>query len=178
MAFLMIASLLSACECDVKSAEQLIEEADIIFRGELSNVSENIEGCNETGTWNNAFLVLEVYKGTVAERINIQSPPPDKDPCGMVPDRGREMMVYAVNIPGFREYESNLCAGTKIIEDADPDLALLGDGVPPEGVGCGALPAVRGLWAALFFAWFVSHRRRLRRVQASPLARSPSVAVR
>jgi hypothetical protein len=157
MALLIAAALVAACECEPAAPEQLIEQADAIFRGTLSNLSENVEGCGETGTWNYSILVTAVYKGEVVERVNVQSEQPDADACGMGVEREGEFLVYAKKLENFREYFSSSCMGTKSVAEAEADLALLGPGEAPGDVGC---LAVRAEWALLVVALMAGTGRR------------------
>jgi hypothetical protein len=161
MAFL-ITMLLGACQCDVANVPELIDAADVVFRAELTNLSENVEGCSETGTWNFSFHVLEVYKGEVAERVNVQSDPPDASPCGIPPEREGEFVVYARKLDNFREYRSDLCMGTKLVKDAA--LEELGEGHAPGNVGCYAVSSLQTLGWLIAIAGLL-HRLRLNRAE-------------
>ena len=68
------------CICDNSAdLETLIEDADLIFRGELRSLSEDWEGCTRTGGWNYAMEAYEVFKGKAEARINIRSQAPGND---------------------------------------------------------------------------------------------------
>lgn len=159
MAILMVSLLLGVCECPTDTVAERIERADVVFRGELSNLSEDVRGCSEVGQWNHSMLVKEVYKGEVVERVAVQSPAPDIDPCGVEPQRDDDMLIYATETDGYRVYETGICMGTKPMEEAEEDLAELGPGTPPGEVGgCFHEPPAVGIgW--LLLLGFVARRR-------------------
>lgn len=179
MAFL-VAALLAACDCEPTTPAELIEQADVIFTGELSNLSEDADGCSGNGSWNFAMLVLEVYKGEVAERVNVRSEAARAESCGMPVTREGRFLVYARKLENFREYASDLCMGTKKIEEASVDLTLLGDSTAPGDVGCMAMPFNRDTWMFVTLVWLVRSRRLRARSSTPepPAPRPPTAAAR
>jgi hypothetical protein len=161
MAILMLSLLIGVCECPTETLAERIERADVVFRGELSNLSEDVRGCSEIGQWNHSMLVKEVYKGEVVERVAVQSPAPDLDPCGVEPQREGDMLIYATETDGFRVFKTELCMGTKPIEEAEDDLDELGDGTPPgEAGGCFQEPPAVGIGWLLVLGFVVRRRSR------------------
>lgn len=135
MAFLVLA-ILSACTCDTSTLTDLVNGADAIFIGELSNLSEDAEGCSGRGSWNYAILVHEVFKGEVKERVNVRSTAQGPNSCAIPVKKGERFLIYANKVDNVREYHSDLCMGTKAVDEATADLTLLGDSYPPGDVGC------------------------------------------
>ena len=88
----------AACDCEpVVSPQEYIDAADVIFRGKLTNLSEDFEGCGVDGTWNHAFKVREVYKGQLDQRVNVRSAPPGADSCTIPGEIDGEFLVDTTN---------------------------------------------------------------------------------
>ncbi len=153
------------CICDNSAdLETLIEDADLIFRGELRSLSEDWEGCTRTGGWNYAMEAYEVFKGKAEARINIRSQAPGDNSCGIPVEREGEFLVYATKVNEYNEYESTICMGTKTIQEATDDLDLLGPGEEPEyrPMACSSLVLTPQIMLLGLFAIYGLKRRRVR----------------
>ena len=73
--------------------------------------------------------VLQVWKGTIARRVDLFSAE-DRDDCGDALEEGREYLVYASRAPNGRLIIP-YCSRTRPITRAAEDLAALGSGISP-----------------------------------------------
>lgn len=148
------------CECPEARLDDKIEAADLVFRGELRALSEDWVGCSERGRWNYAMEALEIYKGPRDQRINIRSPRPGPESCGIEPERDAEYLVFATRVNEYLEYRTTVCMGTKFATDAEGELRRLGPGEDPVPPSCRAGIAPELIW---LFGGVLGWRSRRRR---------------
>lgn len=154
----------SSCVCPAQTVQEQIDAADVVFRGELRALSEDWVQPGEPGSWNYAMEALEVWKAELAQRVNVRSPSPNDSDCAVPIEREGEFLVYARRVNEHDEYASDACMGSKRIEDATADLALLGEGHAPIPFSC-ASTASGGLTAWTVVLLLSMIRRRWRRVK-------------
>lgn len=158
------APLWAECVCEASQEPQaLLDAADVVFRGTLQALSEDWDGEIGTARWNYALRVDEVYRGAVEERVSVSAPSPHGDGCSVDIVYDTAFLVYAKRKNDYGEYRSDRCMGTKPIAQAAADLALLGEGYPPEPFSCAAgVGSRRGIGLLLTVALLWSARRRSR----------------
>ena len=126
--FLFIGQILGvnsahACECTPLSPVQARDSADIILSGTCVQVESNWI----SGGMKFAFQVDEYWKKRV-DQLFIVTTPFQKE-CGVPFEEGKEYLIY---VRKKFTPKTDICLGTKLLEVADADLALLGPGSSPQ----------------------------------------------
>jgi hypothetical protein len=125
-----------ACSCDVATASQQFDGADVVFVGEMT------EATGVGSTTNQAyfrFAVDRVFKGAVGTEMEIQSPS-QGGACGLTPIADEPFLVFASDEPRNNGVmRASTCNGSRPVQDAP--LEGFGPGEPPDPEV--ALPAHR-----------------------------------
>lgn len=141
----------SACMCAIEGspkerAEEAIADSDAVFSGEVVDLekappdTEMLEGTMLTvmgGGERKATVTLrvsEVWKGPKQQAVQFTTPVADGISCAHPFKEGREYLVYA---NGEQDLRVDGCSETKMLPEADADLALLGNDSekPKDGAG-------------------------------------------
>jgi hypothetical protein len=130
-----------------QTAENYFETANAVFSGKVINVNTPVTGLiggDDPVSVN--FEVYKYWKGSPLKNILIRTGIGGGD-CGYQFEEGREYLVYTFERDGVSR--TNICSGTKLLAQAEGDLAILSDGSAPIDVG------VNGLENELFvqFSW-------------------------
>ncbi len=153
---------LAQCSCpDAQTLQEQITEADAVFTASLWALSEDWDDRQGADGWNFHLELHDIYKGDdVYARVNVRGNAPTDDECSVNLDRDTVYLVYATLANEYGEYNSDLCMGTKLLEDADADLALLGEPTKPVADSCSSLGLSAGLWLLSGPLLVVGRRRR------------------
>lgn len=141
----------SACMCAVEGgpkerAKGAIADSDAVFSGEVVELekappdTEMVEGTMLTvmgGGGRKATVTLrvsEAWKGPKQQTVRFTTPVADGISCAHPFKEGRQYLVYA---NGERNLRVDGCSETKILPEANVDLALLGNSSekPKDGAG-------------------------------------------
>lgn len=134
-----------ACDCpEPPPPTDALEDADAVFAGEVTSLRE--VGDEGPGPWLLARIeVTEVWKGEVHEVVEVRTHAHGAT-CGYGFEEGRADIVYA-SIDDEGRFRTNLCARTAPLDQADEDLAALGDGEQPRrGDAVGEVDDGRAGW--------------------------------
>jgi len=149
----------SACTCGIEGspkerARGAIAGSDAVFSGEVVALekeppeTEMVEGTMLTvigGGGREATVTLrvsEAWKGPKQQTVQFTTPVADGISCAYPFEEGREYLVYA---DGEQDLRVGGCSETKMLSEADTDLALLGNGdQSPEDVAGKALSDTSG----------------------------------
>ena len=172
-----------ACECvEASSAEDRLDEASAVFKGRVVgmefeswpfDIDSTAVPPEEPITVE--FVVHTVWKGRVSRITHLNTA--RAEPCGFPFSMFQDYLVYADGKTGSLEVRA--CSRTQLVEDAQADLDVLGDGHPPgpgtRGVvrpatlDCFAQPdsasSVSATWPLFLIAgvaWFGIRRHRRR----------------
>ena len=158
----------SACMCAIEGspkerAKKAITDSDAVFSGEVVELekaspdTEMVEGTMLTvmGGGREATVTLrvsEVWKGPEKQTVQFTTPVADGISCAHPFKEGRRYLVYA---NGEQNPRVDGCSETKMLPEADADLALLGNGETLEdgrvlsdtsgGVSAGAMVGLASL---------------------------------
>lgn len=116
-----------ACDCDVPSVAQARKDADVVFRGTVSEIN--------AGTV--LFRVSRVWKGAVRRAFTMPELRETSACLGFWPRHlqvGNELLVYANWLPPKAKdgaYFTSICTRTRLLKDASEDLLKLGAGGLP-----------------------------------------------
>lgn len=103
------------------------EQAASVFEGRV----HSIEGPEGSGGAEPLVVTLDVvrtWKGADAERVTVRTPA-SSAACGYAFEQGRSYLVYTHQVDGAEHV--SLCSRTQPIEQAEEDLAAMGEGVTP-----------------------------------------------
>ena len=131
----------SACMCAIEGspeerAREAIADSDAVLSGEVVELekappdTEMVEGTMLTvvgGGGRKATVTLrvsEVWKGPEQQIVRFTTPVADGISCAHPFEEGREYLVYA---NGEQDLRVGGCSETKMLSEADADLALLGN---------------------------------------------------
>lgn len=145
---------LAACDCKPVSTPDAIEQAKVVFAGQVVDINTNWV----SGGWKISFAVEEVYKDR-ADRFIIINTPWEKD-CGIIFKKEARYLVYAERPYHFKTHS---CMGTKFLEEAEADLQLLGEGSAPSPSNAASslnwLMGLMVLGGMLFIAFVVLRKK-------------------
>ena len=131
----------SACMCAIEGspeerAREAIADSDAVLSGEVVDLdkpppdTEMVEGTMLSvvgGGGREATVTLrvsEVWKGPEQQIVRFTTPVADGISCAHPFEEGREYLVYA---NGEQDLRVGGCSETKMLSEADADLALLGN---------------------------------------------------
>ncbi len=112
-----------ACDCEPLAPAAAYDSATHIFVGTCIQVNSNWI----SGGMKYSFEVKEGWKKPT-DRFYIVNTPFEKD-CGVAFELGQEYLVYVRRI--FTP-KTSLCQGSKLLVEAEADLAFLGNSKPPQ----------------------------------------------
>lgn len=114
-----------ACDCKpLESPEAAYAAADLVFVGKVINAETNWI----SGGYKYIFLTERTWKMS-ADTVVYLKTPLEQD-CGVVFEKGKSYLVYATK--KFTAKQTDVCAGSKLLEEATADLQLLGEGTSPQ----------------------------------------------
>jgi uncharacterized protein (TIGR03382 family) len=174
----------AACSCAGEpEPEDALRSADVVFEGtvlgepEVVRAQLGLEGYEGAARFR--FAVARYFKGQQGPEAAIYTID-QESACGRFYDAGATYLVYGRLQPSGALTDS-LCSRTRLMASATADLALLGEGVPPEpglqprdvlaepaeaDSGCSAAPGraapAGSLAGALLFGLAALRRRRSR----------------
>ncbi|HLC99351.1 MAG TPA: hypothetical protein VJC11_00110 [Patescibacteria group bacterium] len=156
-AFLM-PSAVFACSCvaDIPQKDSF-DQAKAVFSGKVLSIhaKEGFFGVDFSRR-EVTIQVLETWKGTSTNVVTVATGRDDGD-CGFAFQKGERYLVYAHD--ASRDYQTELgtgiCERTKLLAQADEDLATLGSGktFPEEPIG--SLPTEHSTDNAFWIAAFL-----------------------
>jgi hypothetical protein len=118
-----------ACSClPPVPPQDAMSEAAVVFAGQVTNVAPAAGDAGGPQLIPVTFEVSQVWKGSADAQMTVRTER-DSAACGYPFEAGREYIVYAYL--GDNLLQTNLCSRTAPIENADEDLAALGEGQPP-----------------------------------------------
>lgn len=122
----------SACSCaESPSVEEELERSNAVFSGKVISVREK-RSLNGNVSKLVLFEVTNTWKGVEQSQIMITTGLGDGD-CGIDFKEGEEYLVYAheSTMYGAKSLVSGICDRTNKLSAAKNDLAILGEGKPP-----------------------------------------------
>lgn len=114
------------CQCATASLLEAVDDADAVFAGQVTP--------NSWGQWVE-IRVTSVWKGNVDETTDIYIQGRYTD-CFMHLQEGEEYLIFAYQYYAVDPLATHRCTRTTTLENAQGDLAVLGQGHPP---GTGAV---------------------------------------
>ncbi len=122
-----------ACSCLPTTPKQSLEGSSAVFSGRVIDVveqtSDRAESSNSLDSgFKVTFEVSKVWKGKNERRVAVMTSDSSAS-CGYSFEEGKEYLVYASNQEA--KLQTGLCSGTKLLSEAQPDLAVLGRGESP-----------------------------------------------
>jgi len=133
VAFMLVAAVFAepvlACECGQVpgDARQAKEQASMVFRGKV--LAEKEELVNGIKYRSALFLVHENWKGADHTQVIVSTPVLS---CPFDWVKYNDYLIYAYEKDGIAVTDG--CTRSAAIGQADADLALLGEGSPPEHI--------------------------------------------
>ena len=116
---ILLISLAFPCSCmEPPPPEEAYEDADVVFSGEVINITEDESGYYHEVT----FQIIDVWKGEDSEEITVLTET-YSDACGYNFQINNEYLVYAYNYT-WGIY-TNICTRTNLLEYASEDLDYL-----------------------------------------------------
>lgn len=135
--FLSDSGVVHACSCVVPGppAEELVK-FDAVFSGSVISIEHSFDpDAAQLGPGDHttvSFDVSSVWKGNVAPRIEVTTPPTGGS-CGFAFTEGEEYVVYAYDsVDASEGYSVNICSRTALLAEAQVDLDALGAGQAPQ----------------------------------------------
>lgn len=123
----------SACSCIRSTPQQNFARASTVFSGRVIDIQPSL--FNEQRSINERranpkirFEVSRVWKGKL-ERQSFVMTSGSSASCGYAFQKGKEYLVYASEQDST--LQTGLCSGTKLLSEAQSDLAALGQGKTP-----------------------------------------------
>lgn len=129
----------SACVCSIQKPCAAFGGSTAIFIGKVIEGSEKVEIPHKSDAseihvaGNVRFVVMETFKGKLADEVNISIESNINTSCGpYAVTQGQTYLIYAYGEPG--NLSTGVCTRTTIITKADEDLQFLRN-LPAEGSG-------------------------------------------
>jgi hypothetical protein len=119
-----------ACRCMEGSVQDHVHAASAIFEARVLEVSTERSADTDSEVLVAHMQVVQQYKGDAVENLLVRTPSSSAG-CGYDFEVGHGYLVYAAAQDGV--LATQLCSGTKAIEDAGADLNVLGLGEVPVG---------------------------------------------
>ncbi len=119
------AGLSFACSCTPKSVQEYFTQADIVFTGEVLELSKEGEyGLKAT------LKPLKLYKGMYNKILTVMTIDRTKAPglCGYSFAKNEKVLVYGNGNVNTDAFSTDICRGTKSLSDAQEDLKELEKG--------------------------------------------------
>jgi len=155
-----------ACSClQPPPPDEALRQADAVFAGEVTDFRKAEPGNGETlsDLYEAVFRVTAMWKGPDADRIKVLTADPSQLMCGYRFEPGVRYLVYAYETT--EGLDTSICTRTTVLDTADYDLSVLGEGTPPPStrrndwlIGSGIVFAL----AAASLTVYVQVRRRRR----------------
>ena len=114
-----------ACSCVLVTADDAFAQHAAVFEGRVVEVRRPDD---PSGALIAVLDVVQQWKGISAERVEV-STPSQSSLCGIEFEPGTSWLVYADGQEGG--WSTDLCARTRLMSEADEDLAAFGAGVVP-----------------------------------------------
>ena len=114
-----------------RSPRQELEASDAVFIGVVTRVQrfektrKNMNRMTVTQIYVVHFTPKRFWKGSRSASIQVESPDPEYDDCGIDFVSGEEYLVYAA---GSDKLTTDRCRRTKVASQAAEDLSVLGQG--------------------------------------------------
>lgn len=122
-----------ACSCaELPSMEEQLERKTAVFAGEVQSVTQPVSSflSSSADPVKAVIQVKQVWKGDVAQKVAVYTAL-SSESCGYEGfTAGKEYIVFAYEDSGH--LATGLCEGTKLLSEAQEELAWLGEGTTPK----------------------------------------------
>ena len=120
--FLLNLDFATACSCIEQSVSQQIAQSEFIFIGKVTKINRPIFTLDSSDPIKVTLDVSKGFKGSFGDSIAVLTTQ-DSASCGYSFEENGEYLVYATSENG--NLNTNLCTGTKRLDEANEDLAEL-----------------------------------------------------
>lgn len=124
-----------ACNCaNSFSPQAQLDASSAVFSGKVVRIKwyeKTLQRMNRMNAYQIMIVTFQpsrVWKGQSMPEIDVETPDPENDDCGVDFKKDQEYLVYAVM---KQRLETDACARTKLLSKADEDLQVLGTGREP-----------------------------------------------
>lgn len=161
LAMVLLPGTARACTCVVPPPpEEALADADAVFLGKVAQIASARPDENRLARVRVTFVVRESWKGVGSVYTDVYTAR-DGASCGFGFRKEETYLVYAYT--DGRTLRTNLCTRTRVLDQAAPDLAALGDGTvwdTDDASGCGGPTNAAAMQVVVFTLLGVAVMRR------------------